>query len=154
MRAVYFSAGCFWGVEEKFSLLEGVEATSVGYMGGFFKNPKYNNVSKGITGHAETVEVIYNPYKISYKDLCLFFFNIHDSTSLNKQGVDKGTQYKSIVFYNNKRDKKIYNSVLDTLKYKKNVKTLLLDKNNHIYYLAENYHQHYIKKKNNYLKLI
>ena len=146
MRVVYFSAGCFWGVEEAFSSLDGVKDTSVGYMGGFSKNPTYNNVLKGNTGYAETVEVLYNPKKISYKELCQFFFKIHDAKSLNKQGVDKGTQYKSIVFYNNKRDKKIYNSVLDTLKYKKNVKTLLLDKNNYIYYLAENYHQKYIKK--------
>ena len=147
MRVVYFSAGCFWGVQEAFSSLDGVEDTTVGYMGGYIKNPTYNKVSKGNTGYAETVEVLYNPRKISYKELCEFFFKIHDAKSLNKQGLDIGAQYKSIVFYNNKRDVNIYNSVLDTLEYKKEVKTILLNKNDYIYYLAENYHQNYIKKK-------
>lgn len=147
MRVVYFSAGCFWGVEEFFSSLYGVNDTTVGYMGGFLKNPHYNNVLTGNTGYAETVEVSYNPRKITYKELCQFFFKIHDATSLDKQGLDKGTQYKSIVFYNNKRDINIYNSVLDKQKYKKKVKTILLDKKDYIYYLAEDYHQKYIKKK-------
>lgn len=147
MRVVYFSAGCFWGVQEAFSTLDGVMDTSVGYMGGFIKRPTYNMVVKGDTGYAETVKVSYNPRKISYKELCEFFFKIHDAKSLNKQGLDEGTQYKSIVFYNNKRDVNIYNSVLDKLKYKKQVKTILLYKNDYIYYLAEEYHQNYIKKK-------
>ena len=148
MRIVYFSAGCFWGVEKEFNTLNGVIYTTVGYMGGKLEKPTYKNVLTGKTGHAETVQVLYNPRKISYKQLCEFFFKIHDSTLLNKQGLNIGTQYKSIVFYNNNRDKAIYNSVLDKLKYKKRVKTLLLDRNEYIYYIAENYHQKYLKKLN------
>ena len=113
-------------------------------MGGNFINPKYNNVLSGKTGHAETVQVVYNSIKISYKQLCEFFFTIHDSKLLNKQGANIGTQYKSIVFYNNNRDKRIYKEVLDTLKYKTKVKTLLLDKKEYTYYRAEDYHQKYL----------
>lgn len=147
MRIVYFSAGCFWGVEKQFNNLEGVIYTSVGYMGGNFINPTYNNVLSGKTGHAETVQVVYNYRKISYKQLCEFFFKIHDSKLLNKQGANIGTQYKSIVFYNNNRDKRIYKEVLDALKYKTKVKTLLLDKTKYAYYRAEEYHQKYLNKK-------
>ena len=101
MRIVYFSAGCFWGVEKEFNTLNGVIYTTVGYMGGYtggkLEKPTYKNVLSGKTGHAETIQVLYNPWKISYKQLCEFFFKIHDSTLLNKQGLNIGTQYKSIV---------------------------------------------------------
>ena len=91
-----FGAGCFWGVENNFMQLDGVLETSVGYMGGKFKNPTYFDVCSGMTGHAEVVNLKYNSESLSFKELCLFFFSLHDPTTLNKQGPDVGTQYRSV----------------------------------------------------------
>ena len=94
-----FGAGCFWGVENNFMQLDGVLETSVGYMGGKFKNPTYFDVCSGMTGHAEVVNLKYNSENLSFKELCLFFFSLHDPTTLNKQGPDVGTQYRSCLLY-------------------------------------------------------
>jgi peptide-methionine (S)-S-oxide reductase len=94
-----FGAGCFWGVEATFQTLPGVEATAVGYMGGHFENPCYLDVLSRITGHAEVCQVHFDPAKITYETLLDSFWQIHDPTSLNRQGADRGEQYRSVIFY-------------------------------------------------------
>ena len=112
-----FGAGCFWGVENNFMQLDGVLETSVGYMGGKFKNPTYFDVCSGMTGHAEVVNLKYNSENLSFKELCLFFFSLHDPTTLNKQGPDVGTQYRSIIFCYDSAQMKIANNLISCLLY-------------------------------------
>jgi methionine-S-sulfoxide reductase len=94
-----FAAGCFWGVEAAFKRLDGVLATEVGYSGGHTDNPDYKAVCRGDTNHAEVVRLVFDPARITYRQLCDYFFDIHDPTTLNRQGPDVGTQYRSAVFY-------------------------------------------------------
>jgi methionine-S-sulfoxide reductase len=101
-----FGAGCFWGVESLFKSLEGVVETRVGYMGGETKDPTYDDVKTGTTGHAEAVEVIYDPSRVSYEKLLSYFFRLHDPTTPNRQGVDVGTQYRSVIFYHDEEQKR------------------------------------------------
>lgn len=96
-----FGAGCFWGVEDKFRQLTGVVATSVGYMGGHFEQPSYLDVLSRITGHAEVAQINYDPDQVTYSALLDLFWQIHDPTSLNRQGADRGEQYRSVIFYHN-----------------------------------------------------
>ncbi len=94
-----FGAGCFWKVEDAFRQLKGVESTSVGYMGGHFANPSYLDVLSRITGHAEVAQLTYNPNVVSYGELLDVFWSIYDPTQLNRQGADRGEQYRSVIFY-------------------------------------------------------
>ena len=149
IESATFGAGCFWGVENNFMQLEGVLETSVGYMGGSFKNPTYFDVCTGMTGHAEVVDIKFDTSKISFEQLCNFFFSIHDPTTLNKQGPDVGTQYRSVIFTHSENQIEVSKKVIDSLnstKFNSLIVTQIKDASD--YYLAEDYHQKYIQKNN------
>ena len=143
-----FGAGCFWGVEDVFRKLEGVIDTQVGYAGGDFDHPSYQDVCSGVTGHAEVAEVTYNPEIISYTDLLDIFWNIHDPTTLNRQGPDIGTQYRSVIFYHNSKQEQLAleskKSLEDSGRYGREIVTEI--KPAVAFWRAEEYHQQYIEK--------
>jgi peptide methionine sulfoxide reductase msrA/msrB len=142
----HFAGGCFWGVEYLFEHKEGVISAVSGYMGGSTKNPSYQDVINGNTGHLEVVEVTYDPTKVSYENLAKFFFEIHDPTQVNGQGPDIGEQYLSAIFYNNVDEKKTVNKLIDILKTKGyKVVTKVLPAG--IFWKAEEYHQNYYDTK-------
>ncbi|MEN9351822.1 MAG: hypothetical protein RL455_763 [Actinomycetota bacterium] len=154
-EAAYFATGCFWGAERRFWQLDGVIQTSVGYMGGNKSNPTYKEVCTGTTNHAEVVEVIYDSSIVSYEKLLAEFWVMHDPTSLNQQGGDIGTQYRSAIFTssNDQMDKalaskKIYQDELSKNGMDKIV-TEITPASNTIYWLAEEYHQKYLIKNPN-----
>ncbi len=107
MKKATFGAGCFWCVEAVFSQLKGVEAVKSGYSGGNIKNPAYREVCTGRTGHAEVVQITYNPKEISFQELLSVFWETHDPTTLNQQGADKGTQYRSVIFYHDDEQREL-----------------------------------------------
>lgn len=151
----YFATGCFWGAERRFWQLTGVIETSVGYMGGARPAPSYEQVCTGVTGHAESVEVRFDPSKITYQRLLEEFWTMHDPTSLNKQGGDIGTQYRSAIFTTNDlqeqsalASREIYQSALDQEGIGKIV-TEITPAAAHPYWLAEEYHQKYLAKNPN-----
>ena len=149
VETAIFAAGCFWGVEQKFSLLPGVISTVVGYTGGHTKNPTYRKVCSDKTGHAEAVKITFDPNKISYEELLEFFFKIHDPTQINRQGPDIGTQYKSTIFYNNDIQKeaaeKMVNKLDSSGRFKKPIATQIVPASE--FYKAEEYHQKYYEKR-------
>jgi peptide-methionine (S)-S-oxide reductase len=148
MEKATFGAGCFWHVEEAFRHLTGVTSTTVGYMGGTLKNPTYEDVCTDKTGHAEVLEVTYDPAKISYNDLLSVFWDIHDPTTKNRQGPDVGTQYRSVIFYHTLEQKTVAETSKRDLeqskKYKKKVMTEITKATT--FYPAEEYHQQYLAK--------
>lgn len=149
MAKATFGAGCFWGVEEVFRNAKGVAGTRVGYSGGGFKNPTYYDVCTGLTGHTEVVEVEYDPSQIAYHDLLTVFWNCHDPTTMNRQGPDVGTQYRSVIFFHTPEQQALAKASKDTLqqsgRFKKPIVTEILpDKE---FYLAEDYHQQYLAKR-------
>jgi peptide-methionine (S)-S-oxide reductase len=148
MPCATFGAGCFWGVQSVFEKTEGVIATFVGYSGGKMKNPRYFDVCNKNTGHAEVVRVVYDSTKISYQKLLEIFWEIHDPTSLNRQGPDVGDQYRSVIFYHNPNQSETAlasQKALETAKkYKRPIVTQIVPAE--IFYLAEEYHQHFNKK--------
>jgi peptide-methionine (S)-S-oxide reductase len=110
------AGGCFWGVQAVFEHLKGVQSVTSGYSGGFVKSPSYESVSMGVTGHAETVSITYDPSQITYGQLLMVFFSVaHDPTQLNRQGPDTGSQYRSIIFYNSAEQKRIAESYIAQL---------------------------------------
>ena len=154
-EAAYFATGCFWGAERRFWQLDGVIQTSVGYMGGNKSDPTYKEVCTGTTNHAEVVEVIYDSSIVLYEKLLAEFWVMHDPTSLNQQGGDIGTQYRSAIFTssNDQMDealasKKIYQDELSKNGMDKIV-TEITPASNTIYWLAEEYHQKYLIKNPN-----
>ena len=151
----YFATGCFWGAERRFWNLPGVISTRVGYMGGITANPSYEEVCTGKTLHAEMVEVVFDPAVISYQRLCEEFWVMHDPTSLNQQGGDIGTQYRSSIFFTspdqrevalNSRDQ--YQSVL-TAEGIGEIVTEIVDATGVTFWPAEEYHQRYLEKNPN-----
>ena len=144
-----FGAGCFWGVEAAFQAMKGVVSTSVGYMGGHFENPSYLDVVSRITGHAEVCQVTYDPALVSYEDLLNPFWRIHDPTSLNRQGADRGEQYRSVIFYHVPEQAQIARRSKEHLevsgKYDKPIVTQI--KTALSYWLATDEHQHYFEQK-------
>lgn len=143
-----FAAGCFWGVEEAFRTTPGVVSTRVGYTGGHTEKPSYENVCSGDTGHAEAVEVTFDPGKISYKELLLKFWNLHDPTQFNRQGPDVGAQYRSAVFCLNDEQKDAAEESKAALeasgKYDKEIVTEITPASD--FFEAEEYHQQYAQK--------
>ncbi len=141
-----FSEGCFWHAEIVFQSLEGVRDAVSGYAGGTTTNPDYESVATGETGHAETVQVYYDPSKISYETLVAAFFASTDPTELNRQGNDRGTEYRSIAFYRNEKEKQVIEAAIknlaDSKKYKDKIVTEV--KAFTKFYRAEDYHQEYV----------
>lgn len=144
-----FAAGCFWGVEELFRKLPGVLSTRVGYTGGSKPNPTYEEVCTDTTGHAEAIEITFDPAQISYLDLLGYFFANHNPTTLNRQGPDAGTQYRSAIFYHSDEQKQLATQIktsLDTSgEFKDPIVTEILPATS--FYPAEEYHQKYLKKR-------
>jgi peptide-methionine (S)-S-oxide reductase len=154
-QAAYFATGCFWGAERRFWQLEGVTQTSVGYMGGSKSDPTYQEVCTGKTNHAEIVEVIYDSSIISYEKLLAEFWVMHDPTSLNRQGGDIGTQYRSAIYTTSAdqlnqalSSREIYQKELSNNGMDKIV-TEILPATGITYWLAEEYHQKYLVKNPN-----
>jgi len=149
MEKATFAAGCFWGVEAAFRQIEGVTATRVGYTGGDFKNPTYKDVCSGTTGHAEAVEVEYDPLKVTYEELLEVFWENHDPTTLNRQGPDVGTQYRSAVFFLTPEQEAAAKASKEKLqrngKYKRPIVTEINPASE--FYPAEDYHQQYLEKR-------
>ncbi|MDH5721985.1 MAG: peptide-methionine (S)-S-oxide reductase MsrA [Alphaproteobacteria bacterium] len=144
-----FGGGCFWCLESEFRGLNGVLFTSVGYMGGTLESPSYHDVTTGETGHAEVVEITFDPEKITYRNLVEFFLTkAHDPTQVNRQGVDVGTQYRSEIFYADEEQKKIAQEVMDDVTarkiWDKPLATKLGQANE--FWMGEEYHQQYYEK--------
>lgn len=146
-----FGAGCFWGVEETFRNIKGVVSTAVGYMGGHTDNPTYHDVCSGQTGHAETVEVTYDPSVVSYDELINVFWNVHDPTTLNRQGPDIGEQYRSIIFYYDEEQGEAARASKEKLQksgvYGREIVTEIVPASDFKFYMAEDYHQQYLNKR-------
>ena len=149
MHKATFGAGCFWGVEAAFRRVPGVLATAVGYMGGKTKNPTYEDVCSDETGHAEVVEVSYDPGRVSYEDLLHVFWTNHDPTTLNRQGPDVGRQYRSAIFYHSPEQQAAASSSKEELqtsgRYRKPIVTEITPAAE--FYRAEEYHQQYLEKR-------
>ena len=142
-----FAAGCFWGVEAAFRQIKGVKSTRVGYTGGQMENPTYENVCSDETGHAEAVEVTFDPKQVPYEKLLDVFWQNHNPTQGNRQGPDAGTQYRSAVFYHNPKQKELAMKSLkeQQKKYDKKITTEI--KPAEKFYEAEDYHQQYLEKR-------
>ncbi len=149
MEKATFAAGCFWGVEAAFRQMEGVTATRVGYTGGDFKNPTYKDVCSGTTGHAEAVEVEYDPSKVTYEELLKVFWENHDPTTLNRQGPDVGTQYRSAVFFLTPEQEAAAKASKEKLQKNGRYKRPIVTEINPAleFYPAEDYHQQYLEKR-------
>ncbi len=145
MEKAVFAAGCFWGVEAVFQQLDGVVDTTVGYTGGTTGNPTYKEVCGQNTGHAEAIEIIYDPAKVSYEELLAYFWRLHDPTTPNRQGPDIGTQYRSAVFYYTPAQKAAAEKVKVKAqkKWKQPIVTEIVAGG--VFYPAEDYHQDYFK---------
>ncbi len=144
-----FAAGCFWGVEATFRQVKGVVATAVGYEGGSLPDPSYYDVCTDRTGHAETVEVDYDPSRVSYEDLLAVFWANHDPTTPNRQGPDVGTQYRSVIFYHTPEQQAAALASKEKLqasgKFRRSIVTQIVPAET--FYRAEDYHQQYLEKR-------
>jgi peptide-methionine (S)-S-oxide reductase len=147
LQTATFGAGCFWCTEAVFLNVKGVTKVVSGYEGGKVKNPSYREVCTGETGHAEVTEITYDPSKVSFEELLEVFWNTHDPTTLNRQGADEGTQYRSVVFYHNDEQKKTAEAYKKQLEashvYKNPIVTEITPAST--FYAAEDYHQNYFE---------
>lgn len=148
LRTATLAGGCFWCLEAVYDDIKGVHGVESGYAGGFVDNPTYREVCNGDTGHAEVVQVHFDPNVVSYRDLLNVFFAIHDPTTLNRQGADVGTQYRSAIFYHDDEQKKVAEELIKDLNSQKIwdrpivTQVEKLDK----FYMAEDYHQEYFAR--------
>jgi methionine-S-sulfoxide reductase len=142
------AGGCFWGVEELFRQMPGVTNTEVGYTGGKTENPRYEQVKTGSTGHAESIEIDFDPAKVTFEEILKYFFKLHDPTTANRQGNDIGSQYRSAIFYHDENQKlvaeKVKSLVDSSGAWKKPVVTEIVPASK--FYAAEGYHQDYLQK--------
>ncbi|MBS2097479.1 peptide-methionine (S)-S-oxide reductase MsrA [Carboxylicivirga linearis] len=140
-----FGGGCFWCTEAVFDQLKGVSKVESGYSGGEVKNPSYKDVCTGLTGHAEVIQITFDPEVIAFEDLLEVFFATHDPTTLNRQGADVGTQYRSVVFYHNEKQKEITELVIKSLDEERIFDSAIVTEVSAFdtFYKAENYHQDY-----------
>jgi len=140
------AGGCFWGVEELIGKLPGVVDTTVGYTGGMLANPRYEDVKSGRTGHAESIQIEFDPEKISYEEILEFFFRLHDPTAVNQQGNDRGTQYRSAIFYHDEKQREAAEraKVKAQEKWSKPIVTQIVPATD--FWPAEDYHQDYLKR--------
>lgn len=149
MEKATFGAGCFWGVEAAFRQVKGVTSTAVGYMGGTLKNPTYRDVCTDTTGHAEVVQVEYDPTQVSYSDLLKVFWQVHDPTTMNRQGPDVGTQYRSAVFFHGPEQETAARESKEELEkagvFKRPIVTQIVPASD--FWRAEDYHQQYLEKR-------
>jgi peptide-methionine (S)-S-oxide reductase len=149
MEKATFGAGCFWGVEETFRAVPGVTRTSVGYMGGGLKNPTYKDVCTDRTGHAEVVQVEYDPSQVAYDDLLNVFWENHDPTTVNRQGPDYGSQYRSAIFYHSPEQETLATASKEKMdksgRFRRPIVTLIQPATD--YWIAEDYHQQYLAKR-------
>jgi len=148
MATATFAAGCFWGVEAAFREVDGVESTRVGYTGGTVDHPTYKDVCSGRTGHAESVEVTFDPERLSYESLLDVFWEVHDPTTLNRQGPDMGSQYRSAIFFHNSQQeaeaRESKNRRQESGKYQRDIVTEITPVST--FWEAEEYHQRYFEK--------
>ena len=152
-----FGAGCFWCIEAAYRQIPGVYSATSGYMGGSVKNPSYDDICSGSTGHAEVVHVVFDPKKVSYEKILTWFWNLHDPTTLNRQGNDVGDQYRSVIFYYSDEQKKTAEASKAAAKanFKDPIVTAITKASE--FYPAENYHQNYYnenKSKNPYCRFV
>lgn len=151
LKKAYFASGCFWCVEAIYESVRGVSEVYSGYAGGFTKNPNYNQIGTGRTGHAEAVEVLYDPKVVSFSTLVQVFFGSHDPTTPNRQGPDYGSQYRSIAFYSSEQEREIIQNYIALLEEKgifpKEIVTEIIPLEK--FYYAEEYHQDYEKNNPN-----
>ena len=148
LEVATLAGGCFWCTEAAFSIMKGVERIEPGYTGGTAPNPSYEEVSSGTTGHAEAAQIYFDPKVISYKEILEIFFTMHDPTSLNRQGADIGTQYRSVIFYNSPEQKATAEKLIDELTKEEiwNKPIVTQVEPLKVFYNAETYHKDYYKK--------
>lgn len=148
MEKTTFGAGCFWGIEYSFNKVPGVLEAPVGYSGGSLENPTYQQVCSGQTGHAEVVQVEFDPNKVSFQELLEVFWNIHDPTTLNRQGPDVGTQYRSAIFFHSQEQETLAKKSVQDLTEQKRYSNPIVTEISPIdvFYLGEEYHQRYFEK--------
>ncbi len=147
MAVATFGAGCFWGIQDAFRQLPGVTRTTVGYAGGSVANPTYKQVCSGTTGHAEVVQLEFDPTQINYDQLLTIFWSIHDPTTMNRQGPDVGSQYRSLILYYDAEQEAIAKASLEQLQTRIRKQIVTEIKPAGPFYRAEEYHQCYLQKK-------
>ncbi len=148
LQQATFGSGCFWCTEAFFQRLAGVVKVESGYSGGKIRNPTYREVCSGLTGHAEVVQITYDPEQVSYEDLLEVFFSTHDPTTLNRQGADTGTQYRSVIFYHNEEQKRLAEEFQKQLEAAKAFRNPIVTEIAPFteFFVAEDYHQNYFNE--------